>query len=60
MGKRLQNNQRDKETEEMAREQETSRNSQMLQNPYFSVNNIRNGKRGRLLGIEQCKGEGTK
>lgn len=40
----------------MAGEQETSWNRQVLQNPYFSVNNIINGKTGRLVGIEQYKG----
>lgn len=55
MGKRLQNNQIDKE---IAGEQKTSWNRQMLQNPYFSVNNIINRKRSRLL--EQRKEDGTK
>lgn len=36
MGTKLQNNKIDKEAEEMAGEQETSWNRQMLKNPYFS------------------------
>lgn len=60
MGKILKNNKIDKETEEMAGEQETSWNRQKLQNPYFSVNNIINGKRGRVIEIEQYKGNSTK
>lgn len=44
----------------MAGEQETSRNSQMLQLPYFSVNNIIHRKKDRLRGIERWKGARTK
>jgi len=44
----------------VAGEQEMARNSQMLQIPYFNLNNIIHRKRGRLIGVERWKGASTK